>query len=340
MAIVSAELKLYKAKTNDDTTSNGAEMTSTESVSGVSGNILPDVSEAVRTNGTTAELGGPRYRKVFFKNTNIESGPLSLTNPRVYMTKYTNGADWATFFPVVGDDNEVASAIVGTETQYGVCDLATSITGGTTATVVVTLEDSSNNDIFNDGDTIRLYDSNTTNEEFITVTTAAAPVGTAQTLTCSGNVVNSYVNTTTTVATVYEHTPAVVADKSIAAATGPGTGTLSDVTVNNIGCVEDVWTFVFDSDTTYTVTGNITGTPAGNSGNISTTFTLNNPDFPGQPYLEISAAQWGAGWLDTDQVVVTTYASAIALWVKQEVPAGAAAITSNTFKLIIDGETV
>lgn len=338
MAITGTELKLYRAATNDDTTLNGGTMSAVESVTGVSGNILPDVDENIRTNGTTAVLTQPRYRKVFFKNTNIEAGPLSLTNSRIYMSKFTNGLDWVNFFPAAAF-LDVQSAIAGTEARYGVCDLATSIAAGVIATVEVTLEDSSNNDIFNNGDTIRLYDSVSTNEEFIVVTTAAAPVGTAQTLTCAGNVVNAYTNTDTIVSTVYSH-GTVQATATIPAATGPGTGVLSSVNLNNIGCVEDVWTFVFNTDTTFTVTGNVTGTPAGNSGNISTTFTLNNPDFPGYPYLEITAAQWGANWLNTDQQDVSTFAAAIPFWVSQEVPAGAAAITSNTFKMIIDGETV
>ena len=184
-----------------------------------------------------------------------------------------------------------------------------------------------------------MYDSGSTNEEFITVTTAAAPVGTAQTLTCAGNVVNTYVNTTTTVATVYEY-GTVVASRTIDASAGPGTGVLSNATVNNTGCVEDVWTFLFTSDTAFSVTGSVTGTPVGNTGDISTTFTLSNPDYPSYPYLVITPAEWGAGWLTTDTQVVNTFAAAVPFWVAQEVPAGAAAITSNTFKFIFDGETV
>lgn len=64
MAVIAAEMKLKKAFTNADGTTNGGRLGLADIASGVRHGIFPRVTRAERTNGVT------RYRKVFLKNEN------------------------------------------------------------------------------------------------------------------------------------------------------------------------------------------------------------------------------------------------------------------------------
>lgn len=60
MAVVRAELKVYKSAVFNDQPTNGGRMSATESPTDVVGNLFLDAPEAERTAGST------KYRKIFY----------------------------------------------------------------------------------------------------------------------------------------------------------------------------------------------------------------------------------------------------------------------------------
>lgn len=347
MSILSSELLLYRsAGVTDVAATNGGRLSANLIGDAVANNIFPEVDEAERTAGSTM------YRKVFYKNTNPDTdagtGLLALSNPQIFMTKETQGDDVITFFQTANEEFDFESALTGSENQYG-CGVLTAFNSSTE--IEVDVEDAATI-IFRDGEKLRISDKLTINgagnEEIATISGTPTNVGNTFTITLSSALANSYTPASTCkVSSVVEPASSVVSavDTYVETFTNSGTGTGYDeatypVETDNIGCVYDDWTLTFTSTTEFTLTAANESIGTVN-GNISTNFQPTNAAF-GKPYFILYSAGWQAGasgFVIGDTFEFTTHPASTGLWMKRVVPAAATAISGNSFKLGIAGET-
>jgi hypothetical protein len=104
----------------------------------------------------------------------------------------------------------------------------------------------------------------------------------------------------------------------------------------NKGTIDETFTLTFTSGTAFDIEGFAIG--AVGSGNISSGAAPVNPD-TGVEYFEIFAGGFSGTFATGDTIEIVTVASAYPIWLKHVVPAGAAAISSNTSTFVIDGQS-
>ena len=92
----------------------------------------------------------------------------------------------------------------------------------------------------------------------------------------------------------------------------------------DVGAIYDVVTVTFTSATEFTVAG--VNVPYYGAGDIATVFRIGHL---GSYYFEIPTSCWGGVWALGDTMVFTTYPAAKPIWIKEVVPAGAAAASLN-----------
>lgn len=345
MSIVDSELKMFKSKVIADGITNGGLMDNTAQViSGVVNNVWPSVFKAERI------AGGTKYRKTFLKvaNDNDET----LFNPQIWMDIVTQGDDWVTFFEATQTD--VQNDITGAEDMYGCGTLQANVTAGD-GSVVVTVEDATlatgaADEIFRDGDTIRITNkdtpsSGTGTEEIHVINGAPTVAGNDVTITLTGTLANDY-NTDdntygTRVMSVLEPSDIEAGFDSFVDTT-TGDGTYDDSTypplLDNIGTIAQTITILFTGATTFTATSNVDGVTL-TGGSTGTDYAPSNPDVS-KPYFTLEAAGFSGTWADGDTIVFNTTPAAFPIWQKRVVPAGAASLTGNRAVVVFTGESI
>lgn len=338
MTILSSELRIYKSTVITDTGTNGARMSSTEVVSGVSNNLFSNVFTADRVAGLTT------YRKCFCKVGN--DADESLYYPQIWLDIVTTGDDWVIFF--VGTNRDIQSGIAGTEHKYGCAPLHANVSAGA-ATLDVSVEDSTlvsgNNAIFTVGDKFRITDMDTIlgtgNEEIHTLTSVTPVSGTQVTLAFSATTLaNSYTTADDTrVMSIYE--PSTVecsVDNWVetSASTGIYDESTYPIVTDNIGTVEETWTLTFTSTTEFGVVGDTVGSVG--TGDTSTNFAPSNAAFS-KPYFTLDKDGWSLVWDTPDTVVFQTHPAAVPVWQYRVVPAGCGSLSGNKTCIVFGGES-
>ena len=330
MSIAQAELKLYKSTVINDTGANGGRMSASEAVDAVKNNIFPDVSVSERTAGIT------RWRKLFAKVANAAS--LALQNPKIIIETITPGGDHVEIAAGTYEDTQSG---LGTPRLYGGGPLNANVSA-TASSIDVLVEDAAAG-LFADGDTIRISDRATVdgagNEEFMTIATSGVSyVGNVATLTLTAGLVNGYTASATRVSSVYQ--PADIAGAVSSWVETSTSGTYDEVgnpvAVDSIGGVSQAWTLTFSSASAFSVTGDTLGSVG--SGTISGDFAPNNPDFSA-PYFTLLSAGWAGTWASGDTITFRTDPAAAPIWLKQTVPPGTAALSSDSVIPAIIGES-
>jgi len=190
------------------------------------------------------------------------------------------------------------------------------------------------------GSVLRLSDSSG-GEEFLTVDTGGVSWnGNVATITCTSGARSTYpASQNSLVCGVVDLGDLVASASGWAESSAAGTydeATYS-VTVNNKGTVSDSWTLTFTGATTFTVSGANTGSVG--SGSTASAFQpINASEGSGNYYFEISAAGWGGTWAVGETITFTTTHACAGIWVKETVPAGCSAKTSNLMTLKLYGE--
>jgi hypothetical protein len=322
MPVIGTELKMYKSATVSDTTANGGRMGTTLVSSGVKNNIFPDVPESERTAGST------KYRKVFLKVEDSEN--LALQNPQIFMSQFTAATDRVIFF--AGTQTNTQNEITGSERKYGAGQLAADRSSGQTS-LTVNVEDAADA-IFQNGDFIWI--SNGTIEQKLEVQTVSWNSNQATLTLASGNTLGgTYLATNTYVASMYQ--PSDV-QTSFDTWGEVGTGTYDETTyppvLSNVGTVEDTWTLTFTSATNFSVSGANSGLVG--TGTVSSSFAPNNPSMSA-PYFTLNTLGWGGTWTSGNTVSFKTHPAAVPIWLRRTVPASAASLSLNTFKIRFDG---
>ncbi len=338
MAIVRANLKVYGPTENSDAGTNGGRMTANEVLSGVIGNVFPDVGEAERT------AGSDKFRKVFVKNENVEADPggegagLELFNPRVFIENFTPGQD--EIYLHVGDQVNTQADLTGSEDLFGSGDLDSAIVP--TDTVLDVAVHDGTIIQFRDTELIRISDKadidSAGTEIFRTIVGVPVVNADVVTITVDAQVgANFAAAGVTRVASVFEVPTGIRAGTSAVIVTsGSGTFDSTELDTNNVSTIFQGWTVTFTSATAFDVSGDVVGSVG--SGTIGSAFSPTNPDF-GLPFFTINSAAWGGTFVASDTVTFTSDPSSEGFWLRRNVPAGTASISGNQTVLVFQGES-
>ena len=328
MAIITAEIKRYRAAVNNDTTSNGGRMSTNLITSGVRNSVFPNVSESERTAGIT------RWRKIFIKVANDDD--LTLYNSKVYLKSITGAADYVTICE--GNDNNVYSDL-SSPRMYGCGVLTTDIAVSDTE-ITLLVEDTSMS-IFNtaSADNVIWIGNGTTSEYFENVTAVKTDDSFTLTLNAGDVLANIYSTSNTIVASCIDAGDIACSFDSVSVTSTAGTfdDTAYPILLDNIGTVYDSWTLAFTSASVYTITGASEALLA-SGGNISTPASPINSSFA-KKYFTISSGAFGGTYEIGDTITFKTYPATIPLWHKEVVPAGAASYSNNTWTETCIGES-
>lgn len=337
MTVLPAELKIYKSTVITDTGTNGARMSSDEVVSGVANNVFPNVFSGDRVTGLTT------HRKVFCKVGN--DADETLFYPQVWMDILTPADDWVCFFE--GGLRDVQSAIVGTEQKYGCASLFADVLSGV-STLDVNVEDSSlvsgNDAIFAVGDKIRITDKDTIagagNEEIHTLTGVTPVSGVRITLTFSATTLaNPYTTANDSrIMSVCEPSNILASfDNFVNTSAG---GTYDEVTypviLDNIGSIEETWTFTFTSATDFGCVGDTIGSVG--VGSITADFAPSNTDFS-KPLFTLDKDGFAGTRVSGDTIVFQSHPAAVGMWEKRVVPALCGSLSGDKATLVFGGES-
>lgn len=319
MAVESSEVKLYRAAVNSDAGTNGGAISATEIVTNVLNNLFPNVSEAERTAGLT------RYRKAFVRVEDPDDSDFD--SVLLWIDEASAADDY--FFLRPGTDTDTQADISSETDWVGTGEIDTF-----TSSTEIAVEFPSAAGV-HDGDTIRLDDGAGT-VEFATVSGAPSWAGLVATITLASALVNTF--------SAGDKVSVCVDLGDLATAFGSwvetcaGDGAYDEagnpLTLYDIGTISESWTLTFSSPTAFSVSGAAVGSVG--SGNTSTDF---QPANGGSYYFKLAAAGWSGTWASGDTVTFTTTHCGAAFWVKEVVPAGAAAYSGNSVTIAGKGES-
>lgn len=322
MAISSSDIKFYKSTAVNDTDSNGGKISSTRIVTNTLNNLFPNVTSAERIAGVT------RYRKMFMKNENASD--LTLESTKVYIGMLSSGEDYFRFKD--GTDTDIQSQADDYTNWHGSGTLYQSISSGESS-IEVTYDAADG--VFS-GESVMLKIDDGTNSEEVQLLGTPSWAGEVATLNFTPVTTNSFVAGTTVVSTILDLDSIVAASSAWSETSAVGTYDESTypVVMYNPGAVSDNWTLTFSSATVFSVAGALTGSLG--AGNISTNFMPANGS---SYYFKIDKSGWGGTWASGDTITFTTTHSAKAVWVKEVVPAGCAALSNNAVRFDWEGES-
>ncbi len=331
------DLLFYRSATVSDDSSNGGKPSAVPSPPGQVGELWPHVPRAERL------IGSRKWRKEFFKNANDADETFIL--PMVWLDKPTPGEDWAFF--QAGTMTDTQGDLVAAAQKYGCAYLKNDVASGASS-FVVTVEDaelaSGNNFIFPNGPG-RITDKATPtavagNEEFATVTSTSV-AGNDITINLSAPLVNGYtVAAGARFMSIYQ--PGTVQPSFGTITKDSVAGTFDDSTfppiLDNIGTIEESFTFTFDDDS-----GNFTcrkaDTTSVGSGNIASNFAPVNGDFS-KPLFTLEPDFWTGTWVDGDELYMPTHPAMFAIWECRRVPPDCGPLPSDVILIVVDGEGI
>ncbi|GAB0056753.1 hypothetical protein SIID45300_01065 [Candidatus Magnetaquicoccaceae bacterium FCR-1] len=337
MAIANTDISYRKSITVNDSASNGGLMGFASSLitNNVAENVWPHIPEAERLAGST------RYRKIF-----VRIAPATTTkasNTRLFLDKHTPGDDrilltWAG--NLLASQTDTQAEAVGYTRFYGGADLAADASAGATS-ITVAVENPADA-IFKNGDLIRISDKTTFNttvgsEEFLRLASTNAVLW-------NGNTATLTFEPGTTLANAYTMTEGTRVQSVIEVGdveplvdgfvnNGSGTFDSLNYPINGTskGTIEESWTLTFIGPGAYTVTGARVGVVG--EGTVASTFAPSGTG--GGSYFVIDALAWTTlSWTTGDTITFNTHPSAIGIWEKRIVPAGAAATAANGATLV------
>jgi hypothetical protein len=337
MTLVNSDIALFPSILNSDAipAQNGGRKANTAIVSGVKNNLFSDATAAQRLNGLT------RRRKVFW-HINADAAT-ALSNVQVYMDKMTDADDYLLIQMATATGTEATD--VNDAALYGVGLLAGDVLAGVES-IAVTCEHADYATLlpFRTGMLVRISNIPTAGgagtEDFVTLT-GVSFIGAAATLTFTGSpLANAYLASNTVVSGVIEQD--VVAGSFNSPVVTSAAGTLAHATAGNLivpskGSVNDAWTLTFSNDTTFTVSGAVTGALPG-TGTIGANYSANNTG-TSTPYFTVLAIAWGGAFAAGDTVTFNTTQASLPLLIRQRIPAGSGSLAGNVGAIAIRGES-
>lgn len=338
--MLDTDLQYYKSETVSDDATNGGRMSANVITSGVAQNVWPNVFKSERDAGST------KYRKIFCKANSDDN--VALQSNKILIDLPTAGDDWVVAF--VATDTDTQADISPAARKYGAASLKADVNAGESL-LIVTVDDVSlttgNDQIFQDGDIIRVTskptpDSSTGTEETLTVASHTVS-GNDITLLTTTPLVNAYsVAGGSRVNTVYEPSEEVQATNESFVVTSSGDlaydSTNYPPTLNNQGCVTQVFTLTFQDSTNFAVTGDsLTSLP---SGTKNADYAAPNASFPGKNYIELNYLGFTGTPVAGDTIVITVAQAALPIWFKRVVPPACGSLSNNKTVTAWTGESV
>jgi len=333
MTILASEIKFFKSMVVSDDATNGGYRSDNQITSGSPANVFPNVFSAERN------AGSDKHRFVYIANHNANRE--EALNLKMWLDKETPAGDYVQFF--MGTQGMTQGDIVGTEEKFTVATLTTNIAVGGN-TFVGTFPVAGLTGSIVNGSKIRLTnkatpDAVTGTEEFVTVNSVPSIAGTQTSFTF-------------TPVTAYAYTVAegsrcskVSEVASLKATQGTITkssaaGTFDDSTypplLDNIGTIQDTFTFTFSNATNFTCVSARYGSLG--AGVTTSNFAPNNPRCS-RPYFTIELEFWGGTWALNDTLTLPTHEASICIGENRVVPAGCSSFVNNSFTLAVSLET-
>ena len=324
MAIIPAELKLYKSRYIQNTVTNGGRMSGLEIPQNVKNGIFPDVSQLQRDSGAVI------WRKVFYKVANVDN--MALQDAKIWIDTISPGSGRVAMYKCTQRDSQ-GDIVANSGKAYGPAQLTVDALAGDMQITVQA--ESGANDVFHDADVLYIADAN--GDEFISASTVSWS-GDVATINLASGLMNNY-----SAAGPCRVASCITADEiktswdnwSLTSANGQYDTTSNPVSLDNIGTVEQTWTLTFTSSTDLNISGDTVG--ALGTGNLSTDLEPVNPDFS-RPYFTLPSAGFSGSFVAGDSIIFQTHPAAILLWLKEIVPIGASAGNEETI-IAIAGES-
>jgi len=319
MSITASELVIRYSANRTATSANGGRMSTVALTSGAKQNYFPDWTAAQMASGAT------RYRKFFAHNTNADA--LSLTDAILHLLAPTPAGDRITYFLGTASDTQ---ADIGSPTEFGAATLQSSVSAAATALTVLLESDAMV--IFRTGDKIFLTDG--TNSEYHENVTIVKN-GSLVTITLAAGDMLAYAYTAgAVVASVLPLGSIVAAIGTVSKVTSSGVLDATKITADNIGSITHTVTLTFTSATAFSAVSDVLGSLG--TGSIGSAFAPVNSDYM-RPYLTVPAASWSGTWAAGEVVTIPVTAASAPFWLKNVVPAGAAAYGNDAFTLRVVG---
>lgn len=320
MSISESDIKFYKASNNNDTSSNGGRIGTTEIPDSLLNNLFPNISSAERVAGIT------RYRKAFLRNENLSD--LTMYSGEVWIGVKSTSADY--FQLKDGIDTDVQSEAEAYTNWAGTGLLNSSVGSGESS---ISVDYDTPTGVWN-GAAIHIDDG--TNELDTSVVSEPSWVGNNATFSISGELGNNYTATTTVVSTIVDLANIEASSNGWVETSSAGTynETTYPPTLYNVGTVSDAWTLTFSNATAFSVVGTVTGFVG-----YGDTSTDCRPINGSSYYFLLDKDGWGGSWSAGDTVTFNTVHAGKGFWVKEVVPAGIASYSNNTVRLDWRGES-
>ena len=319
MSITASELVIRYSANRTATSANGGRMSTVALTSGAKQNFFPDWTAAQMASGAT------RYRKFFVHNTNAEN--LALTDAMLHLLAPTPAGDRITMFGGTADDTQ---ADIGSPTEYGAAALQSAVAAGATS-LTVTLEDDAMA-IFRTGDQIFVTDG--TNSEYHDAVTVAQNGSLVAISLAPGDMLTYAYTSGAVVASVLPLGTIVAAIATVNKVTGSGGLDATAITADNQGSISQTVTLTMSSTTTFSAVSDVLGSLG--TGSIGSDFAPVNSDYT-RPYLTVPATAWSGTWAAGETATIPVTQAAPAVWLKNVVPAGAAAYGNDAFTLRVVG---
>jgi hypothetical protein len=287
----------------------------------------------------TLTAGGMVYRKVFWKNSNLDG--IAANTARLYLTQRLTSAIRARLFAGTQTDTR---ADISSPRLYGIGRLNSAILAGDSE-FEATFIDGQADGIIQAGDTIAIQDmaseSDTVGHLEFHVVDAVSWAGDVATVTLDGTVFsNAFAASRTSGGnTIYTNISSCLEQENIVSSAAIGTkastaGTYDNVNYpvsgDNDGTVYQTWTITFSSATGFSVVGNTVGSVG--SGNTSSAFAPNNPG-RSRPYFTIPAGFFTGTWASGDTLQITTTPSVLSSWYMLDIQSGTSPVSLETFEV-------
>jgi len=333
MTILRPEIQLRKSAVVTDTSANGGRMTGGIIASGLAENIfnvlLPEELAA----------GSIKYRKVGYQIANDNDEPFYV--PTMFLDAPTPSGDYLIMFAASQRDTMADHPDIAAERIYGSAFLAANVSAGATVLIVI-VEHADIARMFQDGDKVVVSDRTSPlvvgsgNREVRTIDGDPVVVGTQVTITLDQGLANAYtVAGNARVSSGYRQS-VISCSVSDWAITGSGTydNTTYPPVTDNLGTIEQTWSFGWLNATTFTCTGDIVGALA--SGVIGSDYAPINPATE-KPYFTLRAAGHGGTHVNGDTATFQTHPPVMPVYLGEFVPAGATIVKPNQTALCILG---
>jgi hypothetical protein len=321
--ITENDISLYKSFENSASSNNGGPLTTKKLESNTIENIFKNIGDLERLSGST------KYAKVFWKLDNLDN--TSLTNAFMYMSRYTPGGDYITYF--LGTVNDTQLNITGSERYYGAAPLLVNVSAGSSQ-IIAKPEHSSISEIIKTGDSI-VITNGTSWERHDNITTLLNN-GNIE-ITLSDTLVNSFNTADTSIASICPigTITGSTSNPIITSINGRYDNETYSIEHRNKGGLEQIWTLTFTNTTQYSCRGNTVGYVG--MGSTVVDFAPINTALD-TPYFMLRKAGFNNLFREGDTMVFTTHPAAQAVWFKRTVPAATISV-SNLFEFAIHGES-